>query len=255
MKKFLLIPALLLSLSFVQAQVCTPDPLATAPLLTPSSVDTLYATVNQPYSQVFTINVPADTTVNIPAIPPLFPGGPATLTILKQSVSSIDSMPSTFTYACNIATCTWLGGSSGCIKLSGTPTQIGNYRMSINVNTQADPFLGVTIPIQPLPVPYFLKVTGPIAVDNVLDVNAFRFAACQPSPAQDMTTLKFSYSSNKNLEMNVIDLAGRTILSENIQANPGINTQELNLQNLTSGIYIVTLNDGVRTLKQKLVVQ
>jgi Secretion system C-terminal sorting domain len=246
MKRLLLFSILGLSLLAAQAQ-CTPDPAATLPQFNPIATDTLIATLNMPYSQVFTVNVPADTTITTPL-------GSQTIAFAKQTLVSIDSMAPGLNYACNTNGCTWLGATSGCFLMSGTPTAAGIYRMRMNTNlkmAQALPIIGDNFNV---PYPYIMKVVGPTALEDVLDVNNFRFAPCQPSPAKDMTTLKFTYPRNKDLEMSVIDLAGKTVLSQTLSANSGLNSHELNVQSLTTGIYFITLNDGNRVLKQKLVV-
>ncbi|MBX7241095.1 MAG: T9SS type A sorting domain-containing protein [Bacteroidia bacterium] len=254
MRKISLLLGLFVAWAGSQAQ-CTPDPLAFLPL-NPTPVDTLIGYVNVPFTQTITINVPADTTVNVPAVPPFFPGGLYTLNIIKQQLISIDGMPNGFTYSCNNAGCVWGGGDAGCWKITGTPDQPGVFALACNISTTiADPAPGISLPTTPVPFTYTLKVLEANAIEDQLNENAFRFAACKPSPASGMTMLNFSYPSNTQLALSVLDMAGRTIKTENIRTFAGINSFILNLSGIQPGIYLLNLSDGKKMLQQKLVIQ
>jgi hypothetical protein len=254
MKKILLSSFLGLAMSFAHAQ-CTPDPTAVLPL-SPGPVDTLYALVGQAYSQTLTITVQQDTTVTLPPVPPLFPGGVFTLDILKQTIISIDGLPLGITSACNSSGCTWLGGQQGCVKLSGTPTVAGTYTVTVNLSTfLSDPAPGITLPSTPLPIPYTMVVKYGTSVEDVLDPDAFRFAACEPSITDGMTTMKFSSPVPQNLTFRIHDMAGRTLREEILAADGGIQARDLDVSQLSAGVYYLTLQDAKHLLTQKLIVQ
>jgi len=254
MKKTLLsVFAFLFCISFAQAQVCTPDPVAVAmglPGLYPNPVtDSLVdGYVNVPYSQTITIIVPADTTVTVPIF------GAVTAQIVKQTITSIDSLPPGVTSACNVSGCTWNGGTNGCVKLSGTPTTPGTYNVKVNLATQAT-FQGQAVPLPPYTIPYTITISYAQSIDNQLDANYFRFAPCVPNPAVENTTLSFSSPSSANITATVYDLAGRLIKSESFRCESGINAYNLNVKGLNSGIYVVTLTNGKMTLNQKMAIK
>jgi len=52
----------------------------------------------------------------------------------------------------------------------------------------------------------------------------------------------------------VIDLLGKTVLNHSFNLNIGENLQEINLETLRKGIYVVRLTVNGTTLNQKLVV-
>lgn len=252
----------LLSLAIfpVAAQVCTPSPLATTPGLYPNpATDSLPdAYVGVPYTAVITVYAPADTTVTTPAIPPIWPGGPATVQIIKQTLTSIDSLPAVFTRACNPSGCVWTGGTKGCIIISGTPTinELGDNDITVNIQTLlAAPIPGVNLPPLNAPIPYTIRVKQASGIEDMLDANAFRFAPCKPSPASESTVLSFSSPIATELTINVFDLTGATVKTEKFRCTEGISERVLNIDGLSTGLYFVTLNNGINTLKQKLVVK
>ncbi len=63
-----------------------------------------------------------------------------------------------------------------------------------------------------------------------------------PNPTSDKVTLSFNSPSSQNLGMNVTDLLGRNVLTENLKAEEGANLHEVNLSSLAKGIYLIHLN-------------
>lgn len=240
----------LFALFSLQAQVCTPDPTATLPGYNPAPTDTLIAYLNVPYSQIFTLNVIPETTITAPIV------GPVTVSIAKQTLVAIDSIAPGLSFACNVNGCSWTGGTSGCLTMSGTPTVAGLYRMRFNTNTKLAqaPFPGAPDNFD-VPYPYIMKVVGPNALEDVLDITAFRFAPCQPNPATDFATLRYTYPTEGTLALEVMDMRGSSVLTNRIAAHQGLNQYQLEVGSLPTGMYIITLNDGVRVLKQKLMVK
>ena len=116
-----LLMALLLSPLASQGQTCTPDPNAPASGLTPDSLAP--ACPGDPYNFVITLGVPADTVV------PAF----GTVTIDSIVINNITDLPPGITYACNPGSCSFPGGTKGCLVFSGTPTASGTFLLDLNV--------------------------------------------------------------------------------------------------------------------------
>lgn len=224
---------------------CTPDALALLPVspLTDTTV------VNQPYSQTITISVPADTAITVL-------GQSFTVSIIKMTV--MPSPPAPFSTACDITSCTWNGGQKGCIQVTGTPTVVGTASIPMSINiTFINPLTQQpTTQALPSPAPFNIEViAGSNAIEEVLDVNAFRFAPCSPSPADANTTLSFSTPIANDMTLEMYDLSGASIKTASIRANAGINKYDLNVAGIASGMYILSLNNGTRTLTQRLIVK
>ncbi|MFN8394852.1 MAG: hypothetical protein U0176_09300 [Bacteroidia bacterium] len=170
MKRTLFLALLLLAatVQFGWSQ-CTPDPNSNGAFFYPSPTAPLPSgTVGTPYAQVITINVPADTAIDLGALIG-FPFPPVTVTVNQLTLGAVTGLPQGITGTANPGTGVILGGSNGCIDLAGTPTTSGQYAFNIpgtlNVTVpQQVPVIGGTQQNIPAPVPYNMEVVGTSAV-------------------------------------------------------------------------------------------
>ncbi len=85
--------------------------------------------------------------------------------------------------------------------------------------------------------------------ETINDLNVF------PNPATDNCLLKFNLSQTKTLEVNVFNVLGEKVQS--IQKNiytDGEHELRLNTSALSSGIYIVKIDDGKRAVNKQLII-
>jgi len=75
-----------------------------------------------------------------------------------------------------------------------------------------------------------------------------------PNPNKGNFTVQFNSDSNNDIKVGVHDIRGRLILENSFQ-NTGIFSQNLQLSNVQSGIYIVTVQDGEKKEVKKIVVE
>lgn len=73
-----------------------------------------------------------------------------------------------------------------------------------------------------------------------------------PNPASSYFTIFFQRPIISNTILKLTDIAGKTILSKEL---PGINTKKIDVSNLSSGLYIVTIISGNKIYTQKLFIQ
>lgn len=74
-----------------------------------------------------------------------------------------------------------------------------------------------------------------------------------PNPAKDKLNLQFNSSTEGGVNLNVIDMIGRTVLNSFRIGNKGMNNFELNTSDLNKGIYFVEVNNGVDREIKKLI--
>lgn len=76
-----------------------------------------------------------------------------------------------------------------------------------------------------------------------------------PNPSSDFTTINFELNNAAQVNLFVSDLSGKQIMSANLgQRNSGKNNYILNTENLSSGIYMYTLDvDGVQITRRLVV--
>lgn len=76
-----------------------------------------------------------------------------------------------------------------------------------------------------------------------------------PNPAKNNTSITFELVQNETISVNVIDVMGRVVYSETMNnAQAGNHTIDLNTDNMTSGVYNVTISTANGTTGRKLVV-
>jgi subtilisin-like proprotein convertase family protein len=75
-----------------------------------------------------------------------------------------------------------------------------------------------------------------------------------PNPNKGNFTVKFNSTSNNDIAISVHDLRGRTILS-NKYNNTGLFSQNLQLDNVQAGVYLVTVQDGDQKVVKRIVVE
>ncbi|MEM9984204.1 MAG: T9SS type A sorting domain-containing protein [Bacteroidota bacterium] len=100
----------------VQAQ-CTPDPNATG-LVSPDTLPT--ACPNQFYDVTLTLSVPTDTTIGL-----------FTVDIDSVVLTSVLGLPTGLSTSCNPVSCGFPGGTQGCVRVFGTPTDTGEFSIDI----------------------------------------------------------------------------------------------------------------------------
>lgn len=154
-------------------QGCTPDPQYTTAGFFPETLPSVC--INQPYDQVITVIVPADTT---------FPGIPGAIPIDSLVLTSLTDLPPGLSFECNAGgtACVFPGGQSGCIRIFGTPTQGGVYGIDINVTAYGQ-FFG-----SPLSLPLSFPDTVDLVVNEVTANTSVIDANCGASDGSATVT-------------------------------------------------------------------
>ena len=76
-----------------------------------------------------------------------------------------------------------------------------------------------------------------------------------PNPTSNLCSIKFKLSQSKTLLVNIFNVLGEKVY--NIQKNifsEGENELKLNTSNLSNGIYIIELSDGLRAINKQLII-
>jgi len=76
-----------------------------------------------------------------------------------------------------------------------------------------------------------------------------------PNPLSGQGTLNVFMNNAKNMYMEITDLSGKLVGSESRSLNQGENKIALDTEQLSSGIYTVTLSSGGTSLSRKMIVQ
>lgn len=65
-----------------------------------------------------------------------------------------------------------------------------------------------------------------------------------PNPTTDQITVQFVSMAPESMRLNVIDITGRLVWYQTVEAKPGLNTTVVPLRQLTAGTYELLLTDG-----------
>ncbi len=75
-----------------------------------------------------------------------------------------------------------------------------------------------------------------------------------PNPSKGNFTIQFSSTSNKNIKIAVYDIRGRRVF-ENNYTNTGLFIQNIQLNNLKAGVYIVNVDDGDKKEVKRIIIE
>ena len=76
-----------------------------------------------------------------------------------------------------------------------------------------------------------------------------------PNPTSGNVTLLLDYPSNDNLEINIFHLSGKAVYQNNIGLSTGVNRKLLDINHLTSGIYLLSIKNEKINTSQKLIIR
>ena len=240
MKKLLLALVLTSSFSFSYAQ-CTPDP-TLIPDAFGVSPDTIVnfpgAVLSAPYTTELHFKAPSDAG----DIDPTFSGA----TITSFTVTSVTGIPPGMDYVCNIVSCQYSGGTTGCAVISGVCTVEGIYEIEINISAVINiPFLGnQTVPRTFTGYKIYVNEDGSVSVHDkqIEKLNLF------PNPVSEkftLTGLTADYGVN---QISIFNMEGKLIQTVDYDNQSSIEVATTKLEN---GMYFVNIlhDNGTEVLK------
>jgi Secretion system C-terminal sorting domain/Fibronectin type III domain len=96
-------------------------------------------------------------------------------------------------------------------------------------------------------------------VSEIVSVNRksgkLAIASIAPNPTTDDMKVKIETTENTTITIHVVDVVGRVVMTQSIEALNGFNTVTLNTAAIQSGTYFLVINDGVSTLTERIVKQ
>ncbi len=76
-----------------------------------------------------------------------------------------------------------------------------------------------------------------------------------PNPAKDKLTVSFTASSTEMYSIQMFDMMGRSVVNLSGASSEGINKQEINLQNISTGLYNLVIKKGDTAERLRVVVE
>lgn len=90
----------------------------------------------------------------------------------------------------------------------------------------------------------------------VQESEIFNYFSVYPNPASSASTIDITYQTDESFSgtMNLLDITGKTVMIDEITITAGSNKLQLNLPELSEGIYFIQLNNGNKTDVLKLMI-
>jgi len=76
-----------------------------------------------------------------------------------------------------------------------------------------------------------------------------------PNPADNMVTLLFDYPENDNILVSIYNLSGQEVLRKELNLSIGVNQNQLQLEGLSKGVYVINIRNSKLCSSQKLVIK
>ena len=224
---------LLLTATYVQAQ-CTPDPSYTsAGFYSSAGKDTLPgAEIDVVYDEVITVVIPADTNTGIPGV--------GTISIDSVVLVSVTGLPVGLAY--ETLSDKIDGGKSGCVKISGKPTNSGDVGTAkITINTMVYlPIIGGA------PSPQEVTMEVKASTVNVKEVawNEPFAVHNAPNPFFPKTTFYLNHRVSDHVQFTVLNVVGERVIDEIVELKEGESFFQFESVDLPGGIYVYSIKAG-----------
>lgn len=241
MKKTLLLSSFLVLGGAALAQPCTPDPLYADSVfgVWPDTTENFMpGTIGLPYSQSLNLIVP----VSAQDIDPTFPA----VNIDSVVFNGVSGLPAGLSVACASQTpapCTYLPTVLGCGVVSGIPTEVGTFELTLDVTGYFTLF-GSAIPYPLTFGGYRITISdnttglldlGPVSLTGVKNV---------PNPFTGRTFIEFQVARASEVKLRVFNLLGEEIWTSRAQARAGINKIPFESSTLQEGMYLYKIESG-----------
>lgn len=243
-----------LAISFASfGQQCSPNPPRNTPgIYAPAGSsfknDTIYVlpsvNYNRSYNQTIQIVVPADTTITY---------GTATVTadIDSMRVLSVNNTPSWLNYGCDNGTCTWDGGTAGCLNFAGTsPSSASTTLMEAEIEAFAN--LGTFGTYRDT---FFVYIEVNVDANVGFAENQTSEPVVGPNPTSGNVNVSFEAATVANWKFELLDITGRVVTTKRGMTAVGMNSIQIERNNWPEGMYLYRFTTNGKVHTGRLIVQ
>ncbi len=153
------------------------------------------------------------------------------------------------------ATLHYLSPKTGAAVVTGTNVDIYTP-MTVTNSNPLDPVINNTTWYQTGKLSYAFAAstsTGVGFAEN--SQNSASNSVIYPNPASNNAVLAIDMKDNSNVDVTVMNTIGQLVKATKVQAQAGTNNINIDLSNLSSGIYMVNVKVGNATSTKKLIVE
>lgn len=189
--------------------------------------------------------------------------GPFKVTSQNTTGITWTSTPETITW--NVANTTAAPVSTSNVNILLSTDGGLTYPITLATNTPNDGTEAVTVPnvvsstcrimIEAVNNIFIAVNSSPFAIDNELSTDDFGLKDFKlyPNPNKGNFKIEFTSATSNDIEIAIYDIGGRQIFDKAYQ-NTGVFSQNLQLANVQSGVYLVNINDGDQKEIRKIII-
>lgn len=179
---------------------------------------------------------------------------------VTRATFNVTGLPQGLSGNCDATPCTYFVGTSGSITIAGTPSAAGNFTFDIKSFVEGDVDLssigggilsqfGIPSSFElPAPVPQALDENGytieVLNVNSIKERNDLFSISLFPNPTNDNSVLMIETTERALAKIEVMDATGSLVKQSSIAVQQGNNSLPLQLNHLTSGLYLVRAEIG-----------
>ncbi len=135
----------------------------------------------------------------------------------------------------------------GTVKGAGNSNRLLNYSFTDN-----EPHEGISY--------YRLKqvdMDGKISYSTIIrivfELERDFITQISPNPAYDKINILFNSANKEEGTLQLYEISGKRVFTESLSFEEGINKRELDISNLAKGVYLIEINTGIKSYRNKLV--
>ncbi len=193
---------------------------------------------------------------------------PMNVSIDSSYLNGIKNLPAGLTIVCGRPNCMSYPDEVSCFKVTGVLPNSNDQYYSfqfnfkdygiIHDNTYGDQNLQSYFPATGYftdSVKFTVGTTGApsLGIDSY-ETNNYTLSQNNPNPFSDKTTISFVAQKSGNVVFNVIDIYGRDVYTEKVNATLGVNYITFSAESVEAGTYFYSIFDGTNKVTKKLVV-
>jgi|SaaInl85LU_5_DNA_1037374.scaffolds.fasta_scaffold36822_3 hypothetical protein len=186
----------------------------------------------------------------------------APLSIDSIKLVGIEGLPESMSAYLSNPDSVFDGNSVACVTLFGTPTndEVGQHDFTLSIDGWINvPFVGILSLYQSLGnyeqiEGYRLIVQSSLSIE-VGELSSFTLSQNSPNPFSYTSKVELYSKDNSNYEFTIIDLMGKIVHKEIINALAGQNTIEIDATSYESGMYFYSIRNGQEVFTKKMIIQ